>query len=106
MRWPLLFFPHRRFTPGPARLSSASFVSMVETADLRDRDDAPCGRWSDPTRQGRVLLECKMRARHRVVPDVGLQHAAKTGRMQNDHMIEALSWNGPDEPFAIGILPR
>ena len=35
--------PHRRLMAAQARLRSASFVSMVETADLRDRHDAPGG---------------------------------------------------------------
>ena len=79
---------------------------MVETADLRDRDDAPCGWWRDRAGQGSVLLERKMGARRGVVLDVSVQHPAQPGGIQNDHVIEALSSNGPDEPFDMSILPR
>src|SRR6266487_685052 len=33
--------PHRRVTRGPTRLRRASFVSMMQAADLRDRHDRP-----------------------------------------------------------------
>jgi hypothetical protein len=97
--------PRHRWIRAPARLRRAPFVSMVETADLRDRHDAPCGRWRDRTRQGSVLLERQVRARRGVVLDVSLQHAPQPDRIHNDHVIEAFSSNGPDEPFDIGILP-
>ena len=97
--------PRHRWIRAPATLRRAPFVSMVETADLRDRHDAPYGRWRDRTRQGSVLLERQMRARRHVVREVGIQHATQPGRIQNDHMIETLSSNGSDEPFDIGILP-
>jgi hypothetical protein len=45
------------------RLSGATFVTMVKTADLRNRDHTACGRGCDRTWYGCVLLDRQVRAR-------------------------------------------
>jgi hypothetical protein len=41
----------------------------------------------------------------RVVGDVLVQYAAKSGSGQHDDVIEALAPDGSDESFDVGVLP-
>ena len=93
----------RRDDRRAARLCRATFVALVEAADLRNRHDLSGGRSCDWTRHRRVLVERQMRARGRVVLDVALQDAAKPGCAQDDDVIEALSSHRSDEPFGVRV---
>ena len=73
VRRPTPFSVDARFTRSKLRSGRASFVTMVESTNLRHfHDPAKCGRL-DRAGDRRVFVECQVRARSVVVLDVRAQ---------------------------------
>ena len=84
-----------RMRNGPASDSvasgGASFITMVKTADLRDREhSAQTRRMHFPWFQ-RVLLQRQVRTGRVIVRKIRRQDSAQTGLTANDHVIQAFS---------------
>ena len=86
--------------------SSATFVTMMEPAHLRDRHDPPGAWWLDGARLGRILLQAQVCATPMIVVRESSQVARQAGFTECDHVIQALAPNGADGPLDIGSLPR
>ena len=70
------------------------------------RHDDPIRGASDWPRAGCVPVEPKMRSGVQVVIQVGVQDAGRPPRAADDHVIEPLTANGPDESLDLRVLPR
>ena len=86
------------------RLGCRAIVVVMESANLRRRDDTPRRRRPDGARDRRVLLECEMRSGPHAVRDVIGEHPLQPRRAHNDDMIEALTSDGPDDALDVGVL--
>src|SRR5215831_5130926 len=86
-----------RMRNGPASTcvasGGASFVTMVKTADLRDRDQSAQLRRMHFPWFRRVLLERQMRTGRVIVRKIRRQDSAQTGLITNDHVIQAFPPN-------------
>ncbi len=79
---------------------------MVQSTDLRERDHvAHLGRL-DRSRHGTVVVQRPVSAGVMVVSDVAAENSTEMLLVEDQDMVEALSTNGADQPFAIRILPR
>jgi len=83
------------------RLCGDAVVAVVQTADLRRRDDASGRRRRNGPRERRVLVEREMRARVQVVRE----HPLQPSLVRDDHVIQALSSDRPDNALDVSILP-
>ncbi len=93
----------------PAALSGSggvAFVPVMQATHLRDRHDPALTGRLDRARNRRVRVEREMRARSFVGGGVALHQPLQTGRAAHDHVIEALTSRGADEPFDVCVLPR
>ena len=88
------------------RLRRAAFVAVVESADLRQRNDSPGVGWLDCARLGRVFLEGEVCARLVVVAEVTAKTTAQVALIKNNHVVEELAADGTDHALGKGILPR
>jgi hypothetical protein len=88
------------------RLCRQAVVAVVESADVRSRDDAPRRGRHDRTRDRRVLAEREMCSRAHVVRDVVCEHSVQRHPVHDDEVIEALTSDRPDDSFDVGVLPR
>ena len=78
---------------------------MMKATDLRERDHvAHLGRL-DRAGHRTVVVQRPVNARVMVVGDVAAENSAERLLVEDQDMVEALSTNGPDQPFAIRILP-
>src|ERR1035438_6771292 len=84
----------------------APFVTMVQTAHLRDRDHSPEFRRLHFPWLWRVLLQRQMRPGLVIIGKIRGQSAPQTGFVEYDHMIQAFPPNGADQPLDISPLPR
>jgi hypothetical protein len=85
--------PRERPTSNCVVSGGASFVTMVKTADLRDRDhSAQLRRMHFPWFR-RVLLQRQVRTGRVTVRKIRRQDSAQTGLMANDHVIQAFPPN-------------
>ena len=90
----------------PTALCRDAVVTMMQTADFWNGDNATGGRRSDEASTRRVFAERKMRSRAQVVSDVRGEHSVKSRCSCHDHMIEALAPNRADDALHTRILPR
>jgi hypothetical protein len=81
----------RTFYGRDKRLSRATLVAMMQTADLRERDDLAGTEWVYRTALRTILVEREMRSRFVVILKVGRQHAAQVTLTEDDDVIEALA---------------
>ena len=79
---------------------------MMQTPDLRNRDDWAEFRRLDWPSVRRVLVEREMSSSAVIVREVRGQDATQVAFAQDDDMIEALAPHGADDPFRKRILPR
>ena len=77
----------------------------MQSANLRELHDPTQRRRLDRSADGRVLAQRQIRPGSLLVLEVGLEGAPQTSFAQNDHMIQALAPNGPDQALDAGILP-
>ena len=87
------------------RLRCAADVTVVESADLGQRNDAAVLGQLDGAWLGRILLEREVRPRAVVVAEVAVQTTTEVSLIQDDHVVEELAADGADHPFDEGILP-
>ena len=78
---------------------------MVEPANLWDLHDPTHCRRLNRSPDWRVLAERQVSPGPFIVVEVGLQDAAKTGFIEDDHMIPTLTPNRADQALDVGILP-
>ena len=78
----------------------------MQSADLRNRNDAPA-RWRLPfPRVGAFVVEGLMRAGGVVVREVTAQQASEVPFVEHDDVIEALPSDRADDAFRVAVLPR
>ena len=78
---------------------------MVQSTEVRERDDLAYLRRLDLTWFGTIILQRLMRSRSVVARKVLTKYSPKVGLIQNDDMIETVPPDGPDQAFTIRILP-
>ena len=77
------------------RPSGGALITVMKSADLRNRNDAP-GRWRFHfSRIGAVVVEGLMRAGGVVVHEVPAQQTSEMPFVEHDDVIEAFPSNGP-----------
>src|SRR2546425_1465996 len=85
--------------------SGDALITVMKSADLRDRDDSPA-RWRlHFAWMGAVAVEGLMWAGGVVVREVGAQQASEMPFVEHDDAIEAFPSNRPDDALGEGILP-
>ena len=89
----------------PAGLRGPAGVAMMEAADWCLDDATPVGRLHRSGFRG-VLVEGQVSPGRMVVDKIRVQDATQLRVVQHHHVVEALTAQGPDETFDIGILPR
>ena len=79
---------------------------MVESADLRQRNDLTM-RWRlDSTRFRRVFVESQVRARGVIVAEVIAETTPQVSLVEDDDVVEEFASDGTDQALGEGILPR
>ena len=86
-------------------LRRASDVAVMQTTDFGDRDDRTALRRLDWATVGGVLVEREMCASLMVVREVADQDAAQVPFTEDEHVIQTLPPDRPDEALREGILP-
>ena len=82
-----------------------AFVAMVQSAHLRERDDAPLLRRLYPPALRSIFVQTKMTSGCVIVSKITFQDAMQMSTVQHQHMVQALAPNGADESLHIGRLP-
>ena len=83
-----------------------TFVTMTQSANLRNLHDPTHGWRLNRSTDSCVLAQRQMRPGLFVVCEIGFQDSTQTGLIQNDDVIQALSSNRSDQSLEIGVLPR
>jgi hypothetical protein len=78
---------------------------MVQAADLWNDDNRAERWWRHRPGLWRVLGQREMRARLVIVRQVPGQDARQSSFIHDDHMIETLASDGPDDPLRVRVLP-
>ena len=79
---------------------------MMESADLRNRNDPPGFGRLDGPRLRRVLLQSQVCAGLMIVIEEISKVPVKTSFVEYNDVVQALAANGSDDPFDILTLPR
>ena len=82
-------------------LSGAALVTMMESADCRDRNHPPRVRRLDRARLRRVLLQSQVRPAPMAVVHETLQVTVKAPFAEHDDVVQALAANGVDSTCLI-----
>jgi hypothetical protein len=77
---------------------------MMQTADLRNRQDRTGADWPNRPRDRSVLPQRQMRAGSFVVVEVRFQDAPKASLIEHDDVIQALATNRSDQSLDISQL--
>jgi hypothetical protein len=78
---------------------------MMQTADLRERDDLAGTEWVYRAALRTILVEREMRSRFVVILKVGRQHTAQVTRSpKNDDVIETLAAHRANDALDVGVL--
>src|SRR2546430_17448413 len=84
---------------------SAPFVSVMETADLRDSYD-PSKFWRlHRPRYRRVLTQREVRSRFVIIRHERLHTPVQRGFVENDHVVQTLTPDRSDHALNVGSLP-
>src|SRR5712691_1521860 len=83
----------------------ATFVTMVETAHLREGDDIACGRKLYATRPWAVLVEREMRSGVMMILKIARQDAAQVTLVEDDNVIQTFAADRTDETLDVRVLP-
>ena len=87
-------------------LRRAADVAVVESADLRQRNDLTM-RWRlDSARFRGVFVESQVRARAVIVADVIAETTPQVSLVEDDDVVEEFASDGTDHALGEGILPR
>jgi hypothetical protein len=87
----------QRETASRAGLRSATFVVVMQTADVWNGDDRAAGWRLDNMRHGRILVQREVSAPVVVMVDIAVQVALQRALVQHDDVIEALASKGADQ---------
>ena len=87
------------------RLRCAAEVTVVESADQRQRNDEAVFGWLDGARLGRVFPERQVRTRAVIVVEVAAQPTTKVTLIQDDHVVEELAADCADYALDERVLP-
>ena len=91
--------------PQQQKLGGASFVSMMQATDLRERYNLASGRTAYGPALWTILVEREMRSRPMIVLNIGRQSTAQVMLIENDNVIKTLAPNRTDDPLDISVLP-
>jgi hypothetical protein len=80
--------------------------SVMETTDVRDRDDWPGGCFRDRSVIWRVFLEPEVRSTPMIAPAIGREDTPEMRFVHDDDVIETRSSDRADRALAVRILPR
>ena len=97
---------HCGATPDEVMSGGASFVAMVQAADLWKRDHLTVGDSLHGSRRWRVFGQREMGPRGVIVGSVPGERAPEMRLIEDDHVFETLSTNGSDQALDKWILPR
>src|SRR5215472_2876140 len=86
-------------------LCCSPLVSMMETADLRQFHHAPEFRWLNQPGLRRIFDQRYVSSAPVIIVQVAFQDGPEMPFSKNDHMVQALSANGSDQPLHVGALP-
>jgi len=78
---------------------------MMQTADLRERDDSSDSGRLDRARVRAILVERKMSAGALVVVDVRGQDAAQMALIEDHDVIQTLATDRTDYTLDVSVLP-
>ena len=78
---------------------------MMQSTNLRDRDDPASSGRLHSTRLRAVFLQCQMCAAAMVIIKEHFEMLAQAALVEYYHVIEALAANGADHSFDIRTLP-
>jgi hypothetical protein len=81
-------------------------IMMMEASYLRQGPHLAHFRWHDSSGVGAIHIKGKMGAKAMVIGEIRGKHAPEMPLVEDDDMIEHLAAETPDEPLAVGILPR
>src|SRR6266404_3945958 len=102
----------RAFTPKrgawvcrPLRSRGGTFVSMMQTANLRERDDLACRGWLYAARPRTMLVERKMCSGPVMILKIPRKDAAQVALVEDDDVIQTFAADRSDESLDIRILP-
>jgi len=90
---------------GLLRLSGASLISVMQSADLRNRYHSPLfRRFHCPGLRG-VFAQGQMRTGPLIVGKIIVQRSPQRSLIPHDHVVQALASDGAHQPLRKGILP-
>jgi hypothetical protein len=72
-------------------LSSSTLVTMMQTTDLRERDDLARSGWVYRSALRTILGEREMRSRLVVIMKVRRQHATQVALIEDDDVVETFA---------------
>jgi hypothetical protein len=87
------------------RSGGATFVVVMQAADVRDWDDRAAAWWLSHPRDRRIFVKREVSPPLVIVNEVVLQVAAQRAFVPDDDVIEALTPKGADHAFHERILP-
>ena len=87
------------------RLCGDAIVTVVQAADLWHRDHPSGRRRRNGPRDRRVLAQREMRACVQVVGEVVPEHPPQPGLVRDDHVVQVLTSDRPDDALDASVLP-
>src|SRR6266478_3212281 len=88
------------------RLRRAADVAVVESADLRQRNDLAMRGWLDGPRLRGVFGESQVRTRAVVVAEVIAKTTTQVSLVEDDDVVEEFASDGADHALGEWVLPR
>ncbi len=87
------------------RLRGAALVTMMESADFRDGNNAAHARRLDRVMFRCVLFQSQVRPAPMMVVHETLQVTGQAPFAEHDHVVQAFAADGANDPFHISSLP-
>ena len=97
---------HGRVRRRERRSGGATFVVVMQTAEMWDLDDRAAGRRLGSPRDWRILVQREVSSPLVIVGEVALQVATQRALVPHDDVIETLAPERTDHAFNERILPR
>ena len=79
---------------------------MMQTTNLRERDNVAGLGWVYRAALRTILVEREMRSRRVVIVKVRRQHTAQVTLVEDDDVIETLAANRANDALDVSVLPR
>jgi hypothetical protein len=90
---------------GERRSGGATFVVVMQAANVWDLNNRTEGRWLRRPRDGSIFVQREVSSPFMIINEVALQVAAQGALVPDDDVIEALAPEGADHAFNERILP-